>query len=234
MFVTVKAIVSALLPELIKGSLAWQNRKSHMYNCIRANVRWSGGKCSTENKKKEEAWLSFQELRKEWKLFFNYWTASGREHWKPQYLALWSAGTHIHLGALQEGELNGGTPGETMSVPRTSRRKKPKYLFNCVIWLLTLYLHNIIVHNCVTGFPTVFDLHLYIKITTECVSGIATKCASSWSCWHRQPHQLSSPLKHTWSTLISTHTNNITRTLVEVNDRKTWHFLSIELSLLVQ
>lgn len=145
MFITVKAIVSALLPELIKGSLAWQNRKSHMYNCIRANVRWSGGKCSTENKKKEEAWLSFQELRKEWKLFFNYWTASGREHWKPQYLALWSAGTHIHLGALQEGELNGGTPGETMSVPRTSRRKKAEILVQlCYLTTYTLFTQ----HHC--------------------------------------------------------------------------------------
>lgn len=46
-------------------------------------------------------WVSFQELRQEWELFFNYWTTSGREHWKPQYLELWSTGTHIGLGSFQ-------------------------------------------------------------------------------------------------------------------------------------
>ncbi len=74
------------------------------------------------------AWLSFQELRKEWKLFFNYWTASGREHRKPQYyLELWSNGTHIHLGAFQKGELEGETPVETMLVTCTPTGRKYSY-----------------------------------------------------------------------------------------------------------
>lgn len=55
MIITVRAIVGALLPELFKGSLALhmgdKKESSYMYNCIRANVRWSGGKCSTQNQK---------------------------------------------------------------------------------------------------------------------------------------------------------------------------------------
>lgn len=83
------------------GGRVYYSWSSYTYNCIRANARWSQGTRSPENK--EETWVSFQELREEWKLFFNYWTASGREHWKPQYLELWSAGTHIGLGSFQEG-----------------------------------------------------------------------------------------------------------------------------------
>lgn len=115
----------------------------------------------------KKACLSFQELRKEWKLFFNYWTASGREHWKPQYLELWSAGTHIHLGAFQGG---GGnlTEGRHVSHMHTKRvRAKILKLCSHVIWLLTLYLHNINVHNCAPGISTVFDLNWIISITTQ-------------------------------------------------------------------
>lgn len=89
-----------------------KTKSSYIYNCIKPNARWSSGESTALRFNK--AWLSFQELGKEWKLFFNYWTASGREHSKPQYLELWSADTHMHLGAFQEGELDWGTPVETM------------------------------------------------------------------------------------------------------------------------
>jgi len=174
-----------------------------MYNCFKANVRLEGGSAARWINK---VWLSFQELRKEWKLFFNYCTASGREHRKPQYLELWSADTHIHLDVFQEEELDWGTVMETIS-------ENSKRFISFHLQFISCYSHcSNTSQTCVTVL-WLFQLKLWAQPRTT--PELKSYCDDGTS----------SGMRHDSNTLfmrISTH-NKILRALVEMHKRKMLH-----------
>lgn len=129
-------------------------------------------------------WVSFQELREEWKLFFNYWTASGREHWKPQYLELWSAGTHIGLGSFQ-GRRGNLTEGHHWNGGKRGDGGEALHLPQWVIWLLcTLFTQH-------WRSPFVCTCILILCLISISVSGWAQSCPTAgrncWQCQQQHP-----------------------------------------------
>lgn len=174
-----------------------------------------------------KAWLSFQELRKEWKLFFNYWTASGREQRKPQYLELWSADTHIHLGAFQKGGLD-------LWDSSGSNKGKAKTLKRCAA---NFFVIHTILSPLIPALPDYRVFHFIVHFT---FCQLHYDCFS-WNCTRSQEQHLSSAWKqqlwrrcffrwvsHGCRAFKPTKKKNL-GTVVYVNERKILHLSHAEL-----